>query len=459
MSERLVIIGGVAAGAKAAAKARRMRPDLEIVLYQDETEVSYSACGQPYVLSGVIENRDKIIIRRPREFAGDNIRVLTRHRVEAIDVASRRVRITDLSGNNESTTDYDRLILATGARPIIPDVAGIELEGVLTLRSISDLDRFRSTIDVLKPRKAAIIGAGYIGLELAETFHELNVKTTIIEKFDRILPKFDEEMARLVGAHLLENNVELITGQGLAGITGKNGRVASVTTESGLERDADLVVIAIGVRPNTDLAKGGGIAIGETGAIAVDRKMQTQSPGIYAAGDCCETIDRVTGKTTWLPLGDIANLQGRVAGENAAGGNASFPGVLGTAIFKTFDFNVACTGLSEAAARKAGYDAVSVNVNRSDRARYYPGGSSLAIKLVADRQGGRLLGAQVVGPGKADKMIDIAATALLGRLTCEDLENADLAYAPPFSPVLSPMITAAGALNSKVQHGSFTESG
>ena len=450
MSERLVIIGGVAAGAKAAAKARRMRPDLEIVVYQDETEVSYSACGQPYVLSGVIENRDKIIIRRPQEFAGDNIRVLTRHRVEAIDVAARQIRIADLSANSESTADYDKLILATGARPIIPDVDGIELEGVLTLRSISDLDRFRSTLDILKPGKAAIIGAGYIGLELAETFHELNVKTTIIEKFDRILPKFDEEMAQQVSTHLLDNSVELITGQGLAGITGKNGRVASVTTESGLERDVDLVVIAIGVRPNTDLAKGGGITIGETGAIAVDRKMQTRAPGIYAAGDCCETIDRVTGNTTWLPLGDIANLQGRVAGENAAGGDASFPGVLGTAIFKTFDLNVACTGLSESAAGKAGYDAVSVNMNRADRARYYPGGNNLAIKLVADRQGGRLLGAQVIGPGKADKMIDIAATALLGRLTCEDLENADLAYAPPFSPVLSPMITAAGALNSKV---------
>ena len=450
MAERLVIIGGVAAGAKAAAKARRMRQDLDIVVYQDETEVSYSACGEPYVLSGVIENRDKIVIRRPQEFASDNIHVLTRHRVEAIDVAARRIRVNDLSGNDEQTTAYDKLIVATGARPIIPAVDGIELEGVLTLRSISDLDRFKSTISTLKPEKAAIIGAGYIGLELAETFHALDIKTTIIEKFDRILPKFDAEMAQLVSAHLAGNAVELVTGDGLAGIGGNNGKVVSVTTESGLTRDVDLVVIAIGVRPNVDLAKDGGIAIGETGAIAVNMKMQTRTPGVYAAGDCCETIDRVTGKTTWLPLGDIANLQGRVAGENAAGGNASFPGVLGTAIFKTFDLNVACTGLSETAARQAGCDAVSVNVNRSDRARYFPGGNSLAIKLVADKQGGRLLGAQVIGPGKADKMIDIAATALLGRLTCEDMENADLAYAPPFSPVLSPMITAAGALNSKV---------
>ena len=450
MSERLVIIGGVAAGAKAAAKARRMRPDMDIVVYQDETEVSYSACGQPYVLSGVIKDRDNIVIRRPHEFASDNIRVLTSHRVLSIDVEEQRLQVADLSGNSEQSGSYDRLILATGAQPIIPAVNGIDLKGVLTLRSIADLDRFKSTITLLQPRRAAIIGAGYIGLELAETFHALQIETTIIEKFDRILPKFDRDMAQQVSAHLLENGVELITGQGLAGIGGKNGQVASVTTDAGLTRDVDLVVIAIGVRPNTDLAKNAGVSIGATGAIAVNKQMQTQIPGVYAAGDCCETIDRVTGKATWLPLGDIANLQGRVAGENAAGGNASFPGVFGTAIFKTFNLNVACTGLSETAAQQAGYDVVSVSMKRSDRARYYPGGSNLKIKLVADKRDGRLLGAQVVGPGKADKMIDIAATALLGRLTCADLENADLAYAPPFSPVLSPMITAAGALSGKV---------
>ena len=305
MSERLVIIGGVAAGAKAAAKARRMRPDMDIILYQDEEEVSYSACGQPYVLSGIIESRDNIVIRRPQEFALDNIRALTRHRVMSIDTTGRRLRVADLAAGGEHYTGYDRLILATGAQPVIPPVSGIELEGVLTLRSISDLDRFKSTITALKPKRAAIIGAGYIGLELAETFHALDMETIIIEKFDRILPKFDLEMAQQVGAHLLENKVELVTGQGLAGISSANGRVASVTTETGLARDVDLVVIAIGVRPNTDLARDGGIPIGETGAIAVNKRMQTEVPGVFAAGDCCETIDRVTGKTTWLPLGDM----------------------------------------------------------------------------------------------------------------------------------------------------------
>ena len=451
MSERLVIIGGVAAGAKAAAKARRMRPDMDIVLYQDEEEVSYSACGQPYVLSGVIESRENIVIRRPQEFAADNIRVLTRHRVKSVDTAGRRLHVADLAAGSEHSTGYDRLILATGARPVIPPVSGVELKGVLTLRSISDLDRFKSTITALQPKRAAIIGAGYIGLELAEAFHALDMETVIIEKFDRILPKFDPEIAQQVSAHLLENRIELITGQGLAEIGGAGDRVTSVTTETGLLRYVDLVVIAIGVRPNTDLAGDAGIPIGATGAIAVNKHMQTEVPDVFAAGDCCETLDRVTGNTTWLPLGDIANLQGRVAGENAAGGNASFPGVFGTAIFKTFDLNVACTGLSESTARQAGYQTVCATVNRSDRARYYPGGSNVTIKLVADKTDGRLLGAQVIGPGKADKMIDIAATALLGRLTCEDLENADLAYAPPFSPVLSPMITAAGILAGRLK--------
>ena len=328
MSERLVIIGGVAAGAKAAAKARRMRPDMDIVLYQDEEEVSYSACGQPYVLSGVIESRENIVIRRPQEFAADNIRVLTRHRVKSVDTAGRRLHVADLAAGSEHSTGYDRLILATGARPVIPPVSGVELKGVLTLRSISDLDRFKSTITALQPKRAAIIGAGYIGLELAEAFHALDMETVIIEKFDRILPKFDPEIAQQVSAHLLENRIELITGQGLAEIGGAGDRVTSVTTETGLLRYVDLVVIAIGVRPNTDLAGDAGIPIGATGAIAVNKHMQTEVPDVFAAGDCCETLDRVTGNTTWLPLGDIANLQGRVAGENAAGGNASFPGVL-----------------------------------------------------------------------------------------------------------------------------------
>jgi NADPH-dependent 2,4-dienoyl-CoA reductase/sulfur reductase-like enzyme len=447
---RIIVIGGVAAGTKAAAKAHRVDPTHEIIIYQDEAEVSYSACGLPYVISGVIDDDRKIVIRQPEDFAKEGIKVFTRHRVISIDKTRQQLTVRNLKNNSDEVVDYDHLILATGAYPIVPNVEGISLEGVLTLRNISDLDRFKTLLNTMQTKSAVIIGAGYIGLELAESFHELNIKTTIIEKAARILPKFDAEMAQPVYNHLLENQVELVLGDGLAKLHGENGRVTAVETETGKMIPADLVVIAIGVKPNVELAKAGGIELGQTGAIVVDSGMETRTPGIFAAGDCCETVNRITGTPIWMPLGDIANLQGRVAGENVAGGNAHFPGVFGTAIFKTFKLTVAITGLSEHAAQESGFEPVSIVMTGTDRARYYPGRQEYTLKLIADRQNGRLLGAQVVGSGNVDKMIDIAATALLGKLTCADLENADLAYSPPFSQVLSPIIVAAGALQNKV---------
>lgn len=447
---RIIIIGGVAAGTKAAAKAHRVDQNHEIIIYQDEAEVSYSACGLPYVISGVINDDRKVIIRQPEDFAKEGIKVFTQHRVMSIDKTRRQLTVKNLLTQADEVVDYDRLILATGARPIVPNVEGITLEGVLTLRNISDLARFKTLLNTLQPKRAVIIGAGYIGLELAESFHELNIKTTIVEKAARILPRFDHEMAQPVHDHLLENQIELILGDGLAQLHGENSRISTIETESGKMISADLVVIAIGVKPNVELARAAGIELGKTGAIAVDSRMETRTPGIFAAGDCCETVNRITGKPIWMPLGDIANLQGRVAGENVVDGNVHFPGVFGTAIFKIFKLTVAITGLSEQAAQESGFDPVSIVMTGTDRARYYPGRQEYTLKLIADRQDGRLLGAQVVGSGNVDKMIDIAATALLGKLTCADMENADLAYSPPFSPVLSTIIVAAGILKSKL---------
>lgn len=447
---RIIVIGGVAAGAKAAAKARRVDPNNEIIIYQDEAEMSYSACGLPYVISGVIADEKKVIIRQPEDFAKEGIQVFIRHRVMTIDKTKQQLTVRNLQDNTDFVVDYDRLIIATGSRPIVPNIEGIKLEGVLTLRNISDLTQFKALLTQLQPKNAVIIGAGYIGLELAETFHELKIRTAIIEKASRILPKFDPEMAQLVQDHLKENQVEVILGDGLSKIYGNEGRATAVETESGKKLPADLVVIAIGVKPNVDLAKEANIELGVTGAIAVDSRMATNVPGIYAAGDCCETVNRLTGAPIWMPLGDIANLQGRVAGENVAGGDAHFPGVFGTAIFKTFKLTVAMTGLSEQSAKESGFDSISVVTAGIDRARYYPGKQDFSLKLIADRKDGRLLGAQAIGLGSVDKMIDIAATALLGNLTCLDLENADFAYSPPFSPVLSPIIVAAGILTSKL---------
>lgn len=449
----LIIVGGVAAGTKAAARARRVNRDVAITLYQEESEVSYTACGQPYYLSGLVPSREALLIRRASDFEKDGIGVRLRHRVTNLSTAERTVEVHDLDRDAFELVRYDRLILATGARAVIPAVPGNHLDGVVTLRTMAELDRFRSALDRLQPKEAIIVGGGYIGLEVAESLQALGMGVTIVERLGQIFPRLDPEMSRRIHDHLVSKGLDVVLGEGLAEISGNGGRVAAVVTASGRQLPAELVVLAIGVRPSVELAKQGGIALGLTGAIAVDPRMETSVKGVFAAGDCAESYHRLTGAPVWGPLGDIANLQGRVAGENAAGGDVGFPGVLGTAIFKTFDLNVGITGLTESDARKAGFEPVTTVISARDKARYFPGAREVTLKLVAESGSGRLLGAQAIGPGAVDKMIDIAATALLGKLGCRDLENADLAYAPPFSPVLSPIIVAAGALNKKLEKG------
>lgn len=447
---RLIVIGGVAAGSKAAARARRVAPDIEITLFQDEPEVSYTACGQPYYLSGLIPQREALIIRRPADFANDGIDVRIDHRVTAIDAVKRTVTVFDRNRGKARIESYDRLVIATGATSIVPDIPGSRLDGVVTLRGIEELDRFRSALDRLQTRTAVIVGSGYIGLELAESLSALGLSVALLARNTRIFSRLDPEMSAPVRDYLVAQNVRIVAGDAPISFNGAAGRVRSVSTAAGLELPADLVVLALGIRPNVELARQAGIELGMTGAIAVDERMGTNIGGVFAAGDCAESLHRISRLPVWQPLGDTANLQGRVAGENAAGGDARFPGVLGTAIFKTFELNVGMTGLTESTARAAGFEAVGNVIEARDKARYYPGTKRITVKLVAEAGSGRLLGAQAVGTGAVDKTIDIAATALLGNLSCRDLENADLAYAPPFSPVLSPIIVAAGALSKKL---------
>ncbi len=447
---RLIVVGGVAAGAKAASRARRVNRMIEITLYQEESKVSYSACGQPYYLSGLIPNPDALIIRSASQFKAEGIDVQVRCRVTGLNTTEQTIEVHDLDQDRVGIVSYDRLILATGARPVIPAVPGTLLDGVVTLRSMAELDGFRSALDRLKPESAVIVGGGYIGLELAESLHESGLEVRIVDLSERLIQEFDPEMSQRIHEYLLREGVRFLLGDGIAEIVGQRGRVSSVVTTSGRRLPAGLVVLAIGVRPNVELATRGGIATGPTGAIAVDPRMETSVSGIFAAGDCAESHHRLSQRPVWNPLGDIANLHGRVAGENAAGGNARFPGVLGTAIFKCFDLNVGRTGLTKFAAREAGFNPITSMITAKDKARYFPGARDLTVKLVAEATNGRLLGAQVIGSGAVDKMIDIAATALLGNLDCRDLEYADLAYAPPFSPVLSPIIVAAGALSKKI---------
>lgn len=453
----LIVVGGVAAGTKAAARARRINKDLAITLFQDESDVSYTACGQPYFLSGIVEKRESLIIRRAEDFGKEEIQVRLRHRVINLNPDDCSIQVHDLTNDIVDTVHYDRLILATGARALIPSIPGNDLDGVVTLRSMAELDRFRSVLERLNPQQAVIVGGGYIALEVAESLHALGIETTLLVRNKQIFSRLDPEMSQHVETHLLFKGVRIITGDEISEIVEVDGRIAEVVTQSNMRLSAQIVVLAVGALPNVELAERGGIALGPTGAIAVNKRMETNVKWIFAAGDCVESYHRLTQQPVWVPLGDIANLQGRVAGENAAGGSAQFPGVFGTAIFKSFDINVGMTGLTEAAALKAGFNIVATVITARDKARYYPGAHNITLKLVADGKSGRLLGAQAIGSGSVDKITDIAATALLGGLSTFDLENADLAYAPPFSPVLSPIIVAAGALNKKLdKNGSST---
>jgi len=450
MTKRLLVIGGVAAGPKAAAKARRCDPDMEIVIYQEEDEISYAGCGLPYYVSGVIKKRDELISRTPGKFALDGIRVLMRRRIESIDAEGHTIRGFYLDTGETFTDRYDRLVLATGAQPIKPRINGLELQGIFYLRSIFDADAGLQWMKSDKVRSVVIVGGGYIGLEMAESMIQLGKKVTIVELAPQVLTLFDEDLARVLRQYVEKKGVEFFTSEGIQAMKGKEGRVTHVQTAV-REIGADVVLMSLGVRPQVKLARQAGLRIGETGAIWVNDRMETSAGDIYAAGDCTETTHLVTGKRTWVPLGSTANKQGRVVGTNVCGGSAFFPGVLGTAIFKTFDFNVAKTGLNMKEAEKEGFDPVQAIVRGYDRAHYYPGEKESTLKVIADRGTGRILGGQAMGEGPSDKFIDILAMALHGKMTCRDLASVDLAYAPPFSPALSPVIVAANVLMNKLE--------
>ena len=450
MKKRLVVIGGVAAGPKAAAKARRCDPEMEIVVYQEEDEISYAGCGLPYYMSGVIEKRDELISRTPGQFAQDGIRVLKNRRIEKIDLSNRHLSGRK-TGSGETFTDhFDRLVLATGASAIRPKIEGMDLENIFYLRSIFDADAFSEQIRSERIRNVVIAGGGYIGLEMAESLVRLGKKVTIVELAPQILTLFDEDFAGILQQYLEKQGVKIFTSEGIQALKGDKGKVTHVRTEA-RELEADVILMSLGIRPQVGLAREAGLKIGETGAIWVDEKMETSAEGIFAAGDCAETTHLVTGKRIWVPLGSTANKQGRVVGINVCGGNATFPGVMGTTVFKTFDFNVAKTGLSMREAEKEGLHPFQAVVRGYDRAHYYPGGKESTLKVVAEKGTGRILGVQAVGEGPSDKFIDILAMALHGQMTCRQLASVDLAYAPPFSPALSPVIVAANVLMNKLE--------
>jgi NADPH-dependent 2,4-dienoyl-CoA reductase/sulfur reductase-like enzyme len=447
---RLVVVGGVAAGTKAASRARRVDPEAEVTVYQEEPEPSISECGLPYLLSGVVDERDDLVSRTPEQFAEKGVEVRVRHRVENIDPQNKKLSVRRLVSGETFEDAYDRLVIATGARAVLPPIPGADLAGVFTLRFLTDSDEVRKYIEERSPKRAAVVGGGYIGLEVAENLCRLGMEISLIEAEQRVALAYGPEVAERVEEHLEEHGVGVYTGTKVEGFMGA-GRVEGVRVEGG-ELAADLAVVGVGIEPRVEVAEEAGVEIGSSGAIRVDRHMKTNLPDVWAAGDCVETVNLVSGAPVWVPLGDTANQMGRVAGTNAATGEDTleFPGILSTGIFKVFDLGVGKTGLSEEEAEEAGFQTVSTAIETTDRAGYYPGAGKVFLKLISDRSTGRLIGAEAAGYG-ADKLTDVCATAIWGRLAYPDLVNLDLAYAPPYGPVLSPVIQAATVLSGEFE--------
>ncbi len=445
---KIVVIGAVAAGTSAAAKARRNVPEAEIVIYEKDRYISYAGCGMPYYIGNAVKEAADLAPRDPAYFKKKyNIDVRIEHEVLSIDPEGKRVTVKNLQTGEVFEDSYDKLVLAMGARAFVPPIPGADRGNVFVLRGFSDMHRIKEFIDSNHPGKAAIVGTGFIGQELCESFKELGMEVLMLEMLPQVTPGLDSDMAIHVEEHLKEKGVSVITGTSVEEITESGIRLSG-----GENLEADLVILATGVRPNVEIAAAAGVETGETRAIRVNNRMETNVKDIYACGDCIEQFNVVTGKPTYRPLGTTANKTGRIAGENLSGGNLEFRGILGTGIFRIFDLTVALTGLSQREAEKEGYSVATCYHRQLSRSGYM-GGQQMIIKGVADRESGRLLGVQIVGRDGVDKRIDVFATAITFGAKAEDLFHLDLAYAPPYSIVKDPVMYTGMILESEIEKG------
>jgi NADPH-dependent 2,4-dienoyl-CoA reductase/sulfur reductase-like enzyme len=442
---RIVVIGGVAAGTSAASKARRVDPNAELTILQDEPVVSYGACGIPYVLEGLIPRFDMLIARPPEVFKNEHgIDVFVNTRAQKIDVSNKCVYAISSYKNKDLTFYYDSLVIATGASAIYPRIEGVNKRGVFLLRNYSDGNKI---MDYSMNSKSCIIaGAGLIGVEIADSFRKRGFDVSIIEMMEQVLPNLiHEDMAKLVQEELESHGVKVLLNEKLERITGDSEVTGVKTSNRSIE--GDLVVLGTGVRPNSELARDAGIKLGYADAIQVDNRMRTSVKDVFAAGDCATALNYVTGKDTYVPLGTTANKQGRIAGENAAGGDAVFKGIAGSAITKTFDLYIGRTGLCTEEALEEGYEPVTKTIKAVTRAGYYPGRKKLWINLIADKKSNLLLGVQIVGGEGVKGRIDLISFALMLKATIHDLANYDACYVPPASPVWEPLNIAASQVS------------
>lgn len=455
---KIVIIGGSAAGPKVASKARRMDQNADITLIQRDENLSMATCGYPYFIGGLFDDKNKLIctptgrIRDPKFFADTKkIHALTSTEATKIDRQNKTVVIKDLSSGSEKILNYDKLVICTGSSAIKPPIKGIEAKGISLLKDMKDAEYLKDIAKNKKARKAVIVGGGLIGIETAEALELAGMDITIVEMQNQILPFLDFEMAKLTENYLRSKNIKLITGAGASEFISKNGNLTAVKLSNGEQIECELAVISIGVKPNIKLAKECGLEIGQKNGIKVNKFMQTSDPDIYAAGDCVEILNAITGEKMLWPMGDAANLQGRLVGQNIIIGNtAEYPGTIMTGICKIFDYEAGSTGLSEAMAKKEGFANIVTLIHAAPDKPGFMGGKPIIIKLVANKYARRLLGAQIIGQGDVSKRIAIAATAIQANMTVSDLICLDLPYAPPFSPAIDNFLTAIHVLENKL---------
>ncbi|MFI6460218.1 FAD-dependent oxidoreductase [Streptomyces sp. NPDC050538] len=454
--ERLVVIGGDAAGMSAASQARRLKgPDeLEIVAFERGHFTSYSACGIPYWVGGDVSAPEELIARTPEEHRERDIDLRMRTEVVELDVAGGRVRARDVDSGEESWTSYDKLVIGTGARPIRPDMPGVDAPGVHGVQTLDDGQALLDSLARTRGRRAVVVGAGYIGVEMAEAFVNRGYDVTVVNRGKEPMSTLDPDMGRLVHTAMEGLGITMVDdAQVTEVLTGDDGRVRAVVTKDA-EYPADVVVLGIGVRPETSLAKAAGLPVGQHDGLLTDLAMRVRGhENIWAGGDCVEVLDLVSGQERHIALGTHANKHGQVIGTNVGGGYATFPGVVGTAVSKVCDLEIARTGLREKDAHRAGLQFETVTIESTSRAGYYPEAALMTVKMLAERRTGRLLGVQIVGREGAAKRVDIAAVALTARMTVEQMTALDLGYAPPFSPVWDPVLVAARKAAAKVQAG------
>jgi len=449
---KILIIGGVAAGTSSAAKARRNDENAEIKIFDIDFDISYSACGMPYYIGGEVSDRAELVPRNAEFFKKKyNVDILNRHEVLKIDSKQKTLTIKNLNTTEIFSESYDKLVISTGAMPVIPNITGAQKENVFYLRNVMQADRIKNYITKNNPKSAVIVGTGFVGLEMTENLKNLGISVTLVERLDQVTPGLDSDMAVYVEDYLESNDISLILSDSVVELRGQP-QVNEVVLQSGKVLEADFIIMSIGVKPNVTLAREAGIQIGTTGAIKVNSKMQTNIEDIYACGDCAESFFLINNKSIYRPLGSTANKMGRIAGDQLSGGTLEFRGILGTGIFRIFDMVVAQTGFTEKEALIEGYETVVCHNIKPDKPSYFHG-KEMIIKGVADKNTGKLIGAQIVGYTGVDKRIDVFVTAITFGAKVEDLFHLDLAYAPPFSTTKDPVMYTGMILDNAINRG------